>query len=98
MSNYLHDSLIDRVEAELLRRGYDDIHREYEYDKGEVDLFAIRDNYVLLFEMKSVDNSKARRKAYEQLNRADRYLFRNKRVFKFYVSNVSNCNIKWYRK
>lgn len=94
-----HNHLIDIVEQELIDRGYNPI-REEEYNKGvcgEIDLYAINGKYILLFEMKTTTNYKTRKKAIEQMNRAERYCFNNKRVFKFYVSNYKNPTIEWIK-
>lgn len=96
-----HDSLIDRVEKELKERGYVNTKRNLEYSIkqcGEIDLYAIKDRYVLLFEMKTTDNYKSRKKAIEQLNRATNNCFNDYRVFKFYVSNYKDMKIEWIKK
>lgn len=96
-----HDSLIDVVESELRSRGYTDIFRNTNYsykDCGEIDLYAVKNNYVLLFEMKSNDTYKARKKAISQLSRATNNCFNNYRVFKFYVSNYKEPQIEWIRR
>ena len=105
MSNKLglrrHDSLIDFVEEELKERGYQSVYKNTVYSRsscGEIDLFTIRDGYVLLFEMKVTDNYKSRKKAYEQLDRAVTNCFPFSRVFKFYVSNYKEPRIEWMRR
>jgi len=76
-----HDSLVTRIELELKNRGYEFIYRNTEYSKqscGEIDLYTVKDNYVLLFEMKSNHNYKNRKKAKEQLYRAKNNCFFNR--------------------
>jgi Holliday junction resolvase-like predicted endonuclease len=95
-----HDSLIDFVEAELKSRGFRDVYRNVNYNKnkcGEIDLYALRDGYVLLFEMKSTNCYKSRKKALDQLNRARLNCFRGSRVFSFYVSDYKNPSIEWIK-
>lgn len=66
----------DRLVAELEERlddspvDYDVIDNHVEYDMGEIDLYAIRGNRFLMFEIKCNDTLKARNKAYDQLKRA----------------------------
>lgn len=96
-----HDALVEIIEQELWSRGIKETYKFEEYNKGvcgEIDLYARKDNYVLLFEMKSNDTYKARKKAIQQLDRAEKYCFKNKRVFKFYVTNCSNPKIEWIKK
>ena len=95
-----HDSLIDRVEAELINRGYQTIYKNTTYSEhscGEIDLWAKRDDYILLFEMKTTYSNKTRKKATEQLNRAEKNCFPYNRVFKFYVSNYKNPRVEWIK-
>lgn len=95
-----HDSLIDVVEDELRNRGYQSVYRNTEYSNmscGEIDLFATRGDYVLVFEMKSNNNYKSRKKAFEQLDRAETNCFPFHRVFKFYVSDYKNPVIEWVK-
>ena len=95
-----HDSLIDIVGDELVRRGYQTIYRNTEYSVkscGEIDLWAKRDGYVLLFEMKSTHSYRNRKKAISQLDRAETNCFPFNRVFKFYVSNYKNPRIEWVK-
>lgn len=95
-----HDSLIELVAKELDRRGYQSVYKNTEYSArscGEIDLWTKRDNYILLFEMKCNDTYKARRKAYEQMDRAERNCFPHSRVFKFYVYNHENPTIEWVK-
>lgn len=98
VANY--DFLIDLVEVELRSRGFQSIYKNTLYHQGgcgEIDLYTVRDGYVLLFEMKCTDNYRSRKKATEQLDRASVNCFPNNRVFKFYVSNYSNPVIRWLR-
>jgi Holliday junction resolvase-like predicted endonuclease len=96
-----HDALVNIVEKELQRRGFDNIvkFREYSYKQcGEIDIYATKNNYVLLFEIKTNHTYKAQKKAREQLLRAENNCFKNNRVFKFYVTNVSNPKYEWIRR
>jgi len=82
-------------------RGYDvKDHIEYGgyYACGELDVLAFKDNYALVFEVKTTGNYKTRAKAINQLNRAERYchLLQGKRVFKFYVhGNGEDYITRW---
>lgn len=86
-----HNSLVDIIENRLNNKGYD-IHKYETYCSrkgcGEIDLYAIKDNYVLLFEIKS--SEKRYTKAIEQLERAEKCCFKNYRVFKFFVYYKNN--------
>jgi Holliday junction resolvase-like predicted endonuclease len=96
-----HDSLIDLVEKELRSRGFEDVVRNEFYNLGEcgeIDLYAVRGKYVLLFEVKARDSYKSRKKAIEQLTRAERNCFPFHRVFKFYVSDYKEPLIEWVRR
>ena len=69
-----HDSLVDLVNKHLVFRGYNVIYKNTEYSVkscGEIDLWAKRDGYVLLFEMKSMHSYRNRKKAISQLDRAE---------------------------
>jgi hypothetical protein len=95
-----HDSLIDLLGDELEMRGYRTVYRNTEYSVkscGEIDLWAKRDGYVLMFEMKATNSVKNRKKAYEQLKRAKSNCFPNSRVFGFYVSNYKNPVVEWIK-
>lgn len=96
-----HNRLVGLIAQELKERGYEPIMYE-EYGKpikGEIDLYAKRGEYVLLFEMKSEDSSSAYRHAIQQLDRAEKYRFPYKRVHKFYVTYENNTpKIKWVRR
>jgi Holliday junction resolvase-like predicted endonuclease len=84
-----HSDLVNVVEKELRQRGYDIIHKNIEYNKtkkGEIDIYAVKNNYILLFEIKCNKHIKSYNKAVDQLYRAERYYFNKKqRVFKFFV-------------
>ena len=95
-----HDQLIDIIADELQQRGYTKIHKNIEYNhrkhKGEIDLYAVKDKYVLLFEMKTNFSTKNFGKAKAQLQRAKKYYFnKDQRVFKFYVCNIEDPYIRW---
>jgi Holliday junction resolvase-like predicted endonuclease len=79
--------LVDLIEEELIKRNYAGIKKYVEYRNGscgEIDLFVVKDNYVLLFEAKCTKSRKSYSKAVNQMNRAEKYYFRSlhKRVFK----------------
>jgi Holliday junction resolvase-like predicted endonuclease len=96
-----HDSLIDYVEAELGKRGITNTFRNIEYSRnccGEIDLYAVKGDYVLLFEMKTNNSYKSRNKALKQLSRARLNCFPDKRVFSFYVSNYNSPKVEWVKK
>ena len=101
MTNSKHDKLIDIIAKDLTKRGYTDIHKKIEYKThrdGEIDLYATKGKYVLLFEMKTNFSLKNFGKAKEQLERAEKYYFnKHQKVFKFYVSNINNPYIKWIK-
>lgn len=95
-----HDSLIERIEQELIERNFKSIYKNTTYSEhscGEIDLWAKRDKYILIFEMKTTYSQKSRKKAIEQLNRAKDNCFPYNRVFKFYVSNYRNPKIEWIK-
>ena len=82
------------VVDDLLKSGYttNQIVMFQEYNecgiKGEIDVYAMRDNYISIFEIKN--STKHRKKAIEQMNRAKHYFFQDhlhldERVFKFFV-------------
>ena len=101
MKKNKHDKLIDIIAKDLKHRGYTDIHKNTEYKTlrdGEIDLYATKGKYVLLFEMKTNFSLKNFGKAKEQLYRAEKYYFsKDQKVFKFYVSNINNPYIKWIK-
>lgn len=96
-----HNSLVDRIEKHMVYRGYNIIYKNTEYNLascGEIDLWAKKDDYILMFEMKATHNYKNRKKAISQLERAEKNCFPYNRVFKFYVSNYKNPQIEWIKK
>lgn len=99
-----HDGLVDKVKEELNARGFNHLFDHIEYKKhkhcGEIDVYAEKDNYILLFEIKGRDCCHNYTKAVKQLTRAERYYFdKGHRIFKFYVSYDHNDNIqyKWVK-
>jgi hypothetical protein len=95
----MHDKLVDLIEQELLSRNYNEIYKFVEYKNkksGEIDIYARKNKYVFLFEIKSNYSKKSYFKAIEQLKRAEKYYF-NKydRVFKFFVYDIKNPQIRW---
>ena len=99
-----HDTLVELVVEELKVRGYTDIHKFEDYKSkgysGEIDLYTITDNYILLFEIKCTPRGRHERKAREQLDRATEYFLpKDKRVFKFYVYGCGkdDYHIVWER-
>jgi Holliday junction resolvase-like predicted endonuclease len=83
-----HDRLVGLVEDILHAKKYDVVGTLTKFKvngrDGEMDLFAIKDNYALVFEVKCSNNYKTRKKAKEQLSK-DEQLFKAYRVFKFMV-------------
>ena len=61
-----HDALVDLVEEELRNRGYDRISKLLAYEtrkskdkiNGELDVFALKDDYALVFEIKATNTPK----------------------------------------
>ena len=102
MGKNKHDKLIDIISKDLKHRGYTDIYKNTEYSNlkcGEIDLYATKGKYVLVFEMKTNYNLKNYEKAKQQLNRAEKYYFsKHQKVFKFYVSNINNPYVEWIKK
>lgn len=99
MSN--HDDLVDIIRNTRLNKNHTNIHEFSTYWKGEVDLHTSNNNYALIFEMKSNNTSKGKKRAHNQLNRAEKYFFdKEYRVFKFYVYWTNHAskeyNIEWY--
>jgi Holliday junction resolvase-like predicted endonuclease len=96
-----HDKLVDIVKRELINRGYEKIYDHIEYTRknsGEIDLYARKNNYILLFEIKCNKNKKSYEKAINQLYRAEKYYFKKKhRVFKFLVYDIKEPKIEWIR-
>jgi hypothetical protein len=91
-----HDDLVGRYYEKFKRltKNYNLLKSHFEYSfrnkkgkyyNGEIDLLMIRENKVMIFEMKSEDNAKLRKKARKQLDRAKKY-FPEKEVYTFYVT------------
>jgi len=103
MAESKHDGLVRLVEQELKNRGFTDIHKFEEYKRhsicGEIDIYAIKDDYVLLFEIKSNGAYKNEKKAIKQMNRAEKHYFsQDMRMFKFFVYGYGNgkaYNMVW---
>jgi hypothetical protein len=87
-----HDSLVSLVRDRLVGYDYVGDHFEYKSKKcGEVDLYAIKNNKVLIFEMKC--NYQNRKKAIDQLARARKYCFNDfDRAYLFFVYYTSRGN------
>ncbi len=88
-----HDKIISNLEHRLRKSGkYDLIKNKTEYKVhgkyGECDLMAIRGDYALLFEIKTYDRHKGRKKAYQQLDKDSEWVTERykgiTRIFKFY--------------
>lgn len=84
-----HDSLVDIVKEELYDRNIVKVFDHVLYHNGvygEIDVYGVKNDYVLLFEIKCNDSRGNRKKAENQLERARKYYFKHdKRVFKFFV-------------
>lgn len=94
-----HDSLVQLIEEELLNRGYSQIYKNTVYSKGEIDIYAFKYNYTLVFEAKSNETSKQLSRAKKQLDRVKENLFKDYRTFYFIVSyNKNKPKFHWYRK
>ena len=98
-----HAKLCEIIKKELDSRGFDTIiNVEYKSQlDGEIDVVGFSDDgkYAIDVEVKCNDNYKARTKAYDQLDRAEKYFhhFKNKRLFKMYAFyNESNYTLQWY--
>ena len=86
-----HNDLVNLVREELEQRGHKDTRTFVNYYKGEIDAYSVISlkghEYFLLFEIKLNDTHCSRKKAIDQLNRADRFYVDPKyRVFKFFVT------------
>lgn len=89
----IHNNIVYDLERRLKKGNYTTILKFQEYGKyhrpiGEIDLLGIKNNYVVLFEMKSTNSQRNYVKAVRQLKRAKlKYNgSRGKRVFMFYVT------------
>lgn len=95
-----HDGLVHKVEQELIKRKFNHLFTHVEYNKfphcGEIDIYAEKDNYILLFEIKGRDCLQNYNKAVKQMTRAEQYFFdKQHRIFKFYVCYDDKDNIKY---
>ena len=103
--NTIHDGIVGVVEKELKRRGFNFIRKFEEYSSrgccGEIDIYAMKDDYILNFEIKCSDCKKSYAKALRQLTRSSsNYFSRKYRVFNFYVCKTDEDDIvyKWIKK
>jgi len=106
-----HDNLIRIIEHEMKSRGYYNGRKNVEYEvkkrknkvvAGEIDYYIRRGKYIILFEMKCCHSYKNRKKARDQLNRAEKYYFKPyHKVFKMYVTykgpKSNNYKINWLK-
>ena len=95
-----HDGLVDKVKQELINRDITHLFDHVEYTRhqhsGEIDVYAQKDDYILLFEIKGKDNCHNYTKAVKQMTRAQNYFFgKGHRIFKFYVTYDKNNNVKY---
>lgn len=89
----VHDKIVKRVERRLRETGlYDNIIHNSEYSclmgDGEIDLAAEAEDRVFLFEMKSNDHYKSRKKGLQQLKRSEDLIHEYRptaSVYKFFV-------------
>ena len=86
-----HNHLVDIVEKHL--RGYDYILKYVEYDNnnhhGEIDLLAIKDNFINIYEIKTHYCRKNFHKAIHQLHNAKEYvqnIFNPDKINLIYIS------------
>lgn len=97
-----HNELTEVIAKELKDRGYNPhLYQEYRTNGacGEIDIFAIKDNYVLLFEIKKTDSIRNYNKAQKQTLRAELNCFPHNRVFRFYAYTTEDgYNIEWIRR
>lgn len=97
-----HDQLVEMIAADLECRGYVP-HKFVTYDmghaQGEIDVYAMNEDYVLLFEVKQTDSCRHYNKASNQMKRAEENVFQGFRVFKFYGcdSGVGTYQLKWIK-
>jgi hypothetical protein len=95
-----HDSLVSLVRDRLVQsRLYDLVETHIIYKQGricgEIDVYGVNGNKVVLFEAKCNLSGKNYRKAVEQLNRAEMYCFPESKVYKFIVHyNLNSYTIK----
>jgi Holliday junction resolvase-like predicted endonuclease len=61
--------------------GFDRVWTNYEYSRGEIDMLGVRDGVYHVYEVKCGDGRKARRRAIEQLRRAEIWLKKPCRKF-----------------
>jgi Holliday junction resolvase-like predicted endonuclease len=97
-----HDGLVEKVKDELIEKGHTKIFDHVEYQTrrhyGEIDIYAINDKYILVFEIKGTDSLHNYTKAAKQLKRAEDFYFdKTRRIFKFYVSydDKDRMQYKW---
>ena len=107
--NSKHDNLVMIVYKELQDRGFNDIHKEYEYCSrnkkfqgiyGEIDVFCKNYDYRLVFECKSNKTYKSFKKAKEQLSRSNKcFFYKDKRIFNFliYYDKQNKVVYEWVR-
>ena len=91
----VHNKLVLKLEDRLKRSriNYQNIEHNVNYELGEIDLFAIHNGYMLLFEMKSHYAPKQHSKAKKQLAREEKYFKRYaNRIFKFEVNYTNHSN------
>lgn len=103
----MHNNILITLEDRLKRsKRYSSIHTNYEYERGEIDLWAkrmsqlaLRKPYILLFEIKSNYHDKGTKKAKEQLDRAAKE-FKKYRVFKIIAygnRQEDGYFLRWYK-
>lgn len=89
-----HDSLVEIIKKELTDRKFVHLFDHIEYKRhlcGEIDIYAEKDDYILLFEVKCNNSGQNYKRAKEQMNRAEKYYFgTSKRIFKFFAYYDNN--------
>lgn len=91
----LHDDILDCLEERL--SDYD-VYRNICFHHfgvdGEIDLYAVNNDYVIVFEAKTTDRKSSRKKAVKQLRKGSRWLERTQyplhRMFYFYAYGRGN--------
>lgn len=96
MTTSKHDKGVLSLEERLLNSGFT-THTFVEYGKGEIDLYAEKDGYRVCVEFKCHLGVKNYRYAHNQLERMNRFYFKdNKRTFNLVASYEDKHSDKLY--
>ena len=99
-----HDSIAKHIYERMQESGFYDLvlhNAEYRAGRcGEVDVIGLKNNYVVLIEVKSRNTKKSYDKAASQLKRAETHLCTSQqRIFKLYCYGskklFSKYSVKW---